>query len=101
MDLEEFGRIAEALDGVHRGTAAGQRRWTYRGRLVAREVDEHTVVVRMDPDLRHGWVSDLPGTFSVPRAMVRHHSVLVDLDGNPDAITQAVRAARDLQRAED
>ena len=96
MDLAGFDRLVADLDGVRASGPPPRRRWTRAGRLVARVVDERHVVLRVDLDLRHQLVADFPETFSVPRSMQRHTSVLVDLSGDPDAVQEALRAAHAL-----
>jgi hypothetical protein len=47
VEVAEVGRIALALDGVKESRAGGSVRWTLDGRLVAREYDETSIVIRI------------------------------------------------------
>jgi hypothetical protein len=46
VQIGEVDRLAGALAGVRRTTAAGLAQWRYHGRLVARELDETHLVIR-------------------------------------------------------
>jgi hypothetical protein len=46
VQISDVDRLAGALAGVRRTTAAGLARWRYHGRLVARELDETHLVIR-------------------------------------------------------
>ena len=98
MDLQRFHELVMSLDGVRRTTAGGTTRWTYQGRLVAREVDRTHVVVRTPFDGREALVRRHPEAFSVPTRFAKHMKVLVDLEAaQDDAVEEAVVAAWDLQ----
>ncbi|TDD29648.1 hypothetical protein E1218_03500 [Kribbella turkmenica] len=47
MEIADVGGIALALDGVKESRAGGLLRWTLNGRLVARQHDEPSIVVRV------------------------------------------------------
>jgi hypothetical protein len=57
-------------------------------------------VIRAGFDDRDALLRQFPRTFSVPSRFARHMMVVADLaHGDPDAIEDALRAARALQRA--
>lgn len=98
MDLATFDELAAAMDGVRRSTSGGARRWTYQGRLVARELDPTHVVVRTPFGVRASLLDRFPESFSVPTRFRKHMKVVVDLDGaSEDAIQEALVSAWDLQ----
>ena len=98
MTLDDLGRLIAQLDGVSKTRRAGLLDWRYRGRLVARQLDDAHVVIRASFDVRGLLVQSFPETFSVPDRFVRHMMVVADLErGNPDAIEDAVIAAWELQ----
>jgi hypothetical protein len=95
---EEFGRVAAQLGGVTERRRGGLLDWRYRGRLVARQLDDTHVVIRATFDFRHLLLHSFPETFSVPDRFARHMMIVADLEhGNPDAIEDAVIAAWELQ----
>jgi len=99
LRIDEVARLSEALDGVRRTEVDGWAQWRYRGRLVARQVDETHLVIRADFDYRASVVHDFPGTFSVPDRYRKHMMVVADLaNGDPAAIEAALEAAWQLQR---
>ena len=100
IDLELLGRHALSLDGVRERTTAGRRGWYWNGRLVARQEDDESVVVRCAFDTRERLLVAHPGTFSVPPRLESHQKVMVDLlQGEADVAMAAVTAAWELQRA--
>ena len=102
MDLDEFHDVVMALDGVRRTSSGGAARWTYQGRLVARQLDNTQVVVRVPFDVRDALVRRHPDAFTVPNRFTKHMKVVVDLERAPDdAVEEAVVAAWDLQAAHD
>ena len=97
-----MARLAGALAGVRRGTAAGRAEWRYHGRLVARELDGVHLVIRADFDYRDSILRQFPGTFSVPARYSKHMMVVADLErGDAGAIEDALEAAWQLQRSAD
>lgn len=102
VDIAEFGRIATGLDKVvERRQSDGLLGWRYHGLLVARQLDETTVVVRASFDIRDHLVETFPETFSVPGRFAKHMMMVADLrDGDDGAIEEAVVAAWQLQAAE-
>lgn len=104
-DLNRLGRWAPVRDHLAslpdikqhddpRGT-----RWCVHNRLVARIVDETTLLVRCDFADRERLLTTDPETFSVRPNLESHQKVLADVAaGNPAAINAAVTAAWELQR---
>jgi hypothetical protein len=102
LQINEVGRLAEALAGVRRTTADGLAQWRYHGRLVARQLDDAHVVIRADFDYRDSLLRQFPGTFSVPARYTKHMMIVADLaNGDPGAIEDALEAAWQLQRSAD
>ena len=98
MRLADLSRLAAQLDGVSESRREGLLNWRYRGRLVARQLDESHVVIRASFDSRDFLLRSFPETFSVPARFARHMMVVADLDdGNADAIEDAVVGAWELQ----
>ena len=76
----------------------GLHDWRYRGRLVARQLDESHIVIRATFGSREFLLQSFPETFSVPRRYAKHMMVVADLEnGNADAIEDAVVGAWELQ----
>jgi hypothetical protein len=94
--------VVEALVGVRRTAPNGLPEWRYRGRVVARQLDDTHLVVRADFDDRDSLLRQYPGTFSVPTRYVNHMMVVADIArGNAGAIEDALEAAWQLQRRAD
>jgi len=93
-----MSRLAAQLDGVVERRVQGLLEWRYRGRLVARQLDDGHIVIRATFDFRDLMLHSFPETFSVPRRFSKHMMVVADLPGgNGDAIEDAVIAAWELQ----
>jgi hypothetical protein len=98
MKLDELSRLVAQLDGVSERRRAGLLDWRYRGRLVARQLDDQHVVIRASFDFRDLLLQSFPQTFSVPARFAKHMMIVADLEhGNPEAIEDAVIAAWELQ----
>ena len=98
MELADVSRLAGQLEGVSERRREGLLDWRYRGRLVARQLDDTHVVVRASFEFRDFLLHSFPETFSVPERFAKHMMVVADLEqGNPDAIEDAVLAAWELQ----
>jgi len=98
MRLADLSRLAAQLDGVAESRRDGLLDWRYRGRLVARQLDDSHVVLRASFDFRDLLLQSFPDTFSVPKRFARHMMVVADLEnGNADVIEDAVIAAWELQ----
>jgi hypothetical protein len=94
-DIESF---AAGLDGVCLGERDGLRIWRLHGRLIARELDSQSLVVRVPFDLRSSLLSAFPGTFSVPRRFEKHMMVVANLpNAERGAVEQAIEGAWHLQ----
>ena len=100
IDLERLRHHALSLDGVREKHSGGRHGWYWRGRLVARQEDDDSVVVRCAFDDRERLVAEHPETFSVPPHLEGHQNVLVDLERGDAAVAMAViTAAWELQRS--
>jgi len=98
IDLERLVQHALSLDGVRERSSGGRRGWYWNGRLVARQQDDESVVVRCAFARRERLLVEHPETFSVPPRLESHQKVLVDLlRGQEHAALAAVTAAWELQ----
>ena len=98
MTLADLSRLAGRLEGVAETTRGGKLNWRYRGRLVARQLDERHVVIRASFDSRDFLERSFPETFSVPERYAKHMMIVADLTaGNADAIEDAIIGAWELQ----
>lgn len=101
MTLDDVAELALAMDGVREAHQNGRRRWQLHGRLIARAVDQHTVVIRSGFREREDLLEAHPRTFSVSPRYESHMMVLADLrHGDPTAVEFALRAAHALQSAD-
>lgn len=99
MQMHEVADLVAGLEGVRAKTSGGLTQWRFRGRLVARQLDDTHVVIRADFDYRDAVVRQFPETFSVPDRFAKHMMVVADLTaGDPTAIEEALVAAWHLQR---
>jgi hypothetical protein len=102
VELAEVGGIALALDGVKESRAGGLLRWTLDGRLVARQYDETSIVIRIGFDERERLLSLYPDLFFVPPRFDAHMKVVLRLaDADPAVVETALRAAWNLQHDAD
>lgn len=98
MRPADLSRLATQLDGVTERRRGGLLDWRYRGRLVARQLDDTSVVIRASFDFRDFLLQSFPGTFSVPKRFAKHMMIVADLEnGNPDVVEDALIAAWELQ----
>ena len=98
MRLRDLSCLAAQLDGVSEKRRGSLLDWRYRGRLVARQLDDTHVVIRAAFDFRDFLLHSFPETFSVPERFAKHMMVVADLEnGNADAVGDAVIAAWELQ----
>jgi hypothetical protein len=98
LELADLSRLAAQLDGVSETRREGLLNWRYRGRLVARQLDESHVVIRASFDDRDFLLHSFPETFSVPGRFAKHMMIVADLDqANADAVEDAVISAWELQ----
>jgi len=98
MRLAELSRLAAELEGVGERERDGLRDWRYRGRLVARQLDDDHIVIRASFDFRDFLLHSFPETFSVPRRFAKHMMIVANLEhANADVVEDAVIAAWELQ----
>jgi hypothetical protein len=98
MRVDDLSHLTAELDGVAEHCRDGLLDWRYRGRLVARQLDDNHIVIRASFDFRDFLLQSFPETFSVPRRFASHMMIVADLEnGNPAAIDDAVIGAWELQ----
>ena len=98
MRSADLSSLAGELDGVVERNRGGLLEWRYRGRLVARQLDDKQIVIRASFDFRDFLLYSFPETFSAPGRFAKHMMVVADLEhGNADAIEDAVIASWELQ----
>jgi hypothetical protein len=98
IELADVSRLAAQLDGVVEREDDGLLNWRYRGRLVARQLDDSHIVIRADFDPRDFLLQSFPGTFSVPKRFAKHMMIVADLEnGNAEIIEDALIGAWELQ----
>ena len=98
MRLADLSRLAAQLEGVVEHGRDGLLGWRYRGRLVARQLDDNHVVIRASFDFRDFLLHSFPETFSVPKRFAKHMMIVANLEhGNADAVEDAGIAAWELQ----
>jgi hypothetical protein len=100
MRLADLSSLAAQLDGVAERRRNGLLEWRYRGRLVARQLDDRHVVIRASFDFRNFLLQACPETFTVPKRYTKHMMIVADLKtGNPAAVEDAIIGAWELQSA--
>ncbi len=98
VNIEEVSRVAVALDRVRESSARGKLRWSLDGRLVARQLDESSIVIRTGFAEREELLAAHPSTFFVPPRFDAHMMVVAWLpDAETAVVEAALRAAWDLQ----
>ncbi len=98
MQHTDVSRLARQLDGVTERRRDGLLEWRYKGRLVARQLDDDHIVIRASFGFRDLLLQSFPDTFSVPDRFAKHMMVVARLEhGNADAIEDAVIGAWELQ----
>ena len=98
MTVEDLSRLAATLDGISESRREGLLHWRYRGRLVARQLDDSHIVIRASFEFRDFLLRFFPETFSVPKRFAKHMMVVADFEnGNADAVEDAVIGAWELQ----
>jgi hypothetical protein len=90
MRWAEVERLAAGLDGVHLATRDGLRIWRLRGRLIARQLDTRSVVIRTGFDERPALLDRHPDVFSVPKQFRAHMMVVADLRAATPAVVEPV-----------
>jgi hypothetical protein len=98
VQLADVSRIALAMNGVRESSVKGRLRWSLGGRLVARELDNSSIVIRSGFAEREKLLAAHPATFFVPPRYDAHMMVVARLsEGDPAAIAAAIHAAWTLQ----
>ena len=98
MTLSDVSEFVTRLDGVREGRRNGLLDWRFAGRLVARQLDDTHIIIRMTFELRALLLDTFPETFSAPGRFAKHMMIVADLEnGNGDAIEDALIAAWELQ----
>jgi hypothetical protein len=98
VDLDDVSRVARALDGVRESSANGRLRWSLGGRLVARQIDDTSIVIRTGFAEREQLLAAHPTTFFVPPRFDAHMMIVARLpDADETAVAGAIRAAWELQ----
>jgi len=98
MDIDEVSRIASALDPVRESSVRGRLRWSLGGRLVARQLDESSIVIRTGFDEREALLAEYPTMFFVPPRFDAHMMVVAQLPGADASVVEAaLRAAWTMQ----
>lgn len=98
MTLDEVGEYVESLAEVKRKGTEAKPAWYVHDRLVVRQQDAQTVVIRVPLSERESLLADYPDTFGVPPRMEAHHKVEAYLDEVPPAaLEEAIRLAWEMQ----
>ncbi|EAP98227.1 hypothetical protein JNB_14723 [Janibacter sp. HTCC2649] len=98
MTLDEIDAFATSLPGCKRKGHPGRVAWYVDDRLVVRQDEPGTVLVRVGFDDRERLLAAYPETFGVPPRWEAHLKVQADLDGDSAAICEAIRLAWASQR---
>jgi hypothetical protein len=103
VNLADVEKLLAEREGVRRSDREGQMsEWRYHGRLIARQLDDAHLVVRIDFDFRRSLMQSDPDTFSIPNRYAKHMMVVADfVQGNEDAIEDVLDNAWQLQRSAD
>ena len=93
-----MSRTASGLERVRESKQRGLFRWTLDGRLIARQLDATSIVIRTGFDEREHLLAEHPTTFFVPPRFDAHMMVVARLDtADPEAVRLALQAAWELQ----
>lgn len=98
MTLDEIDAFATSLEGCKRKGHPGRVAWYVDNRLVVRQDEPGTVLVRVGFEDRESLVTAYPETFGIPPRWEAHMKVQADLDGDSAAIREAIRLAWATQR---
>jgi len=98
MTLDEVDDYATSLAGCTRKGHPGRVAWYVDGRLVVRQDEPGTLLVRVDLGDREQLLEAHPTTFGVPPRWEAHRKVQAQLDGDAGAIREAIRLAWASQR---
>src|SRR5690242_7664863 len=98
MTPEEASALVESFPGVKRKGTARQPAWYVQDRLVARLVDDSTLLVRVPLERREALLDAHPTGFGVPPRYEAHHKVDAYLDEvDPSALRSALELAWQMQ----
>jgi hypothetical protein len=98
MDLEEVDAFVRSLEGCTQRRSDGHVGWYVDGLLVVRPDAPGTILIRVDMSQREALLAQHPDTFGVPPRWAAHEKVQADLDGDADAIREAITASWERQR---
>jgi hypothetical protein len=98
MTLDDVHEFAASLAGCKRKGHPGRVAWYVDDRLVVRQDEPGTVMVRVGFEDREQLLAAHPDTFGVPPRWEAHQKVQAELDGDADAIREAIRLAWAAQR---
>ena len=98
MTLDEVHAFATSLAGCTRKGHPGRVAWYVDDRLVVRQDEPGTLCVRVTRADRERLLAAHPDTFGVPPRFEAHDKVQAELDGDADAIREAIRLAWGSQR---
>lgn len=98
VTLDDIDQFATSLDGCKRKGHSGRVAWYVDDRLVVRQDEPGTVLVRVGFEDRERLLAAHPDTFGVPPRWEAHRKVQAELDGDADAIREAIRLAWRAQR---
>jgi hypothetical protein len=97
VTLADLSRLTAQLDGISESRREGLLDRRYRGRLVARQLDDSHIVIRASFEFRDLLLHSFLETFSVPKRFAKHMMVADIENGNADAVEDAVIGAWELQ----
>lgn len=98
MTLDDVHAFATGLPGCTRKGHPGRVAWYVDDRLVVRQDEPGTLMIRVDVEDRERLLAAHPDTFGVPPRWEAHRKVQAELDGDADAIREAIRLAWEGQR---
>ena len=99
MRIEDVRALLAEYDDVREKGTSDRPGWYVHDRLVARQLDEDSLLVRADFDARERLLDDHPGMFSVPPSMEAHQKVVVELGlADTKGVRRALAEAVELQR---
>jgi hypothetical protein len=102
VDIDDVARLAEDLAGVRRTARDELAEWRYHGRLIARQLDDVHLVIRADFRLPRPRAPTVSRNLQRSGPVLKHMMVVADLvEGDADAIEDALEAAWQLQRSSD
>lgn len=98
MELEEIKKYLRSLGGCQPRKTAGRIGWYVDGLLVMRPDAAGTILIRVPRCNREQLLHEHPETFGVPPQWEAHDKVQARLDGNSDAVKEALNMAWEYQR---